>query len=196
MKKASFIVLIHMLCGYGFAQDFFYSFENPEIRTYLKKNRTEEAFNSLICMDSFEEFSCVDNFDDIRYEQYSKKYYYRSGKAVFDEEYNDDIRVVKSNYFNTDTIFSITEHKGDLLWNIKIFNKKGGMYDTGNFKDGNGKLKYYRQNGSLSAIENFSNGKLNGKVVLYYSNGSIMLKGQFKDGVETGKWEEFLIKNK
>lgn len=195
MKKLLLLIAISATCISAFSQEFYYSFQNQEISKFLSDNKIEKAFNIMTCADSFEEYSCGDNYDEIKYVSYLNNYYYKCGKAVYEEVIDKEIKTVKKFYYNSDTIFSVAEYKGDLLWNMKFYNKEGQPYEIGSFKEGNGQLKYYRQNGTIGAIENFKNGKLDGKVVLYYSNGSVMLEGQFKDGEELDEWKEFVIKH-
>lgn len=194
MKKTVLSLFYLTLFAGAFSQSFEYTFENQKINLYLNEHKIENAFNILLCVETEDEYSCSNIFGEIKYNSKSKQYYYRSGKMAYKVEFVNNMRVLTTYYHNSDSIFSITEFNGRLLWNIKLYSKDGQLLEIGDFKDGTGLLKYYRQNGTMSAKENYYKGKLHGNVELYYSNGSLMLEGQFKDGDMIGACKEFFVK--
>lgn len=86
-------------------------------------------------------------------------------------------------------------------------------YKNGNkFRDGKAKstkvknenfygfVNYYYQNGKLSKIEKYKDGKLDGDYVEYYESGQVRVMGSYENGKEEGVWKIFnksgKIKNK
>ena len=60
------------------------------------------------------------------------------------------------------------------MWSGKRYNKKGKI--DFEINEGNGKLKYYHDNGKLYLEGEYLNGKENGKVKEYYDNGRLNMK--------------------
>jgi antitoxin component YwqK of YwqJK toxin-antitoxin module len=197
LKKIIIILLISILAKNAFSQDFRYYFNNNDIVKYLKENPQEIPFNDSKCSITGDtsDYNCADIFGVIKQKKINDSVYYylyKNGKHASEITEIKDSRFIKEFYYNTDTVYCIKEYKDGKFWNITFYGKNKKKLGKGAFKNGNGQLKYYRQNGTLSSIMNVINGELDGRITLYYSNGDTMLTGLYKAGKETGEWEEFL----
>jgi len=84
------------------------------------------------------------------------------------------------------------EYKNNLLWNVKgLYSIDGKALKKGNFKNGNGVLNLYRQNGSLLRTVEITNGVLHGVCRYYYSNGKTLMEGNYINGEQQGIWVEY-----
>lgn len=193
-KKIKILFFISFLGSSSFSQSFSYYFTNDEINKYLQKNPIEFAFNEIECIDAEEiSYPCVDIFgklEIINVNDNTKVFKYENGNLAVEIIDLKPIRKIKDFYFGTSLLFIERDDKNYKLQNIAFYTKTGKKLDIGNFKNGSGELKCYRQNETLSAILNYKNGELDGKVTLYYSNGKIMLEGSFNEGKEVGDWKE------
>ncbi len=59
------------------------------------------------------------------------------------------------------------------------------------FKDGNGKLIDYYENGNIFSISNYKNGILDGEYEEYHTNGKIAKRGKYSSNNKKGEWLEF-----
>ena len=60
----------------------------------------------------------------------------------------------------------------------------------------NGKEKIYYENGQISSIKNYKDGKANGEYIEYYTDGELKLKGSYKNGLREGEFKTYLINSK
>jgi len=193
-KEINILLFISFLGGSSFSQSFSYYFNNDEINKYLHKNPIEFAFNEIECIDVEDiSFPCVGIFgklEILNVNDSTRVFKYENGNLATEIIDLKSSKKIKDFYFGTSLVFSESEYNKNMLINITFYTKKGKKLDIGNFKNGSGELKCYRQNETLSAILSYKNCKLDGKVKLYYSNGKIMLEGSYKEGKEVGDWKE------
>jgi hypothetical protein len=199
MVKNKILIYFLFLSYSSFSQSFRYYFENLKINEFLEQNPIEHAFNEVECFfvdeNDTDGYNCDNNFGKLKtvtVNDSTEVLQYQNGNLATEIIDLKPIRKVKNFYFGTSLVFSECEYKNNKLNNITFYTKNGKKLDIGNLKNGSGKLKYYRQNETVSAILDLKNGILDGKVILYYSNGKKMLEGSFKEGTEVGDWKEFI----
>jgi antitoxin component YwqK of YwqJK toxin-antitoxin module len=89
------------------------------------------------------------------------------------------------------------EYKDNVLWNVKkLLDKNGKPLKPGNFKNGNGTLNIYRENGTLLRTVEIKNGVLNGICTYYYSTGQVLMTGNYESNHQNGVWTEYDISGK
>jgi antitoxin component YwqK of YwqJK toxin-antitoxin module len=85
-------------------------------------------------------------------------------------------------------------YKNNLIWNVKkLLDKNGKSLKQGNFKNGNGTLNLYRENGTLLRTIEVKNGSLNGICTYYYSTGQVLMQGKYLNDLQEGVWNEYDI---
>ena len=143
-----------------------------------------------------------------------KEYY--DGKLIFEGEYKDDKKNGKGKCYDHNT--GELEFEGEFLYDWKIkgkeyikgklefegeyyFNNKydGKGYDeNGNIlyvlKNGNGKVKYYHSDRSISFDGENLNGKKSGQGKEYYEN-ILYFEGKFLDGKRNGFGKQYFYKS-
>lgn len=89
------------------------------------------------------------------------------------------------------------EYRGYLIWNVKkLLDKNGKPLNPGNFKNGNGTLNIYKENGALLRTVEIKNGALNGICIYYYSTGQVLMTGNYVNNLQDGVWIEYDINGK
>ena len=73
----------------------------------------------------------------------------------------------------------------------KEYYENGKISVIGSFKNGKGEgeWKWHRLNGNLEKIGSFKNGKQEGEWKLYYENGKLKIIENFKNGKQEGEWK-------
>ena len=121
------------------------------------------------------------------------KEYNNEGELIFEGEYYYNHRLKGKEY-----IKGKLEFEGDYLskqkWNGKGYDENGNIiYELIN---GNGKVKEYNINGTLSFEGEYLNGKKNGKVKEYNTNGNLIFKGRYKNGKKNGIGKDYQLNGK
>jgi hypothetical protein len=99
--------------------------------------------------------------------------------------------------YDKGALFAEIEYKGNLIWNVKkLLDPNGKPLKKGNFKNGNGTLKLYKENGILLRTVNLKNGVLNGICTYYYSTGQILMTGNYLNNHPDGGWTEYSLNGK
>jgi antitoxin component YwqK of YwqJK toxin-antitoxin module len=89
------------------------------------------------------------------------------------------------------------EYKDNIIWNVKkLLDKEGRPLKRGNFKNGNGTLHIYRENGVLLRKIEIKNGALNGICTYYYSTGQVLMTGNYVNNNQYGVWTEYDIQGR
>ena len=150
--------------------------------------------------------------DDIRNGKGKEKNY--NGKLIFEGEYLDgkkwkgiyceydkyDSLIFEGNYENGDKngkgkIFQ----KNNIVFEGEFFNGKrwnGNGYDIkGNqvytLKNGNGFVKEYYSNNTISLEGGYKNGEKNGFIKIYNYSGNLIFEGEYLDGKRNGRGKEY-----
>ena len=172
-----------------------YKIKSDSINNYLNENNQDYIGDNSVCLTDTDtkETKCQDQFSEYTESIKNNEIIatYSNGKVKSITKISGINKTVTIYYFNSTQMFMRREYKNGMLWNIEFYNKKGIKLNSGSFSNGQGELKYYRQNNSISMISHFTNGKTNGLVKLLYSNGSTMALGQCKNGEKSGVWKEY-----
>lgn len=87
-------------------------------------------------------------------------------------------------FFSSGKINYICEYKHDRLYNIFLVKDSlGNKLDFGEFKNGNGKVRKFYENGKLKEVGEFKNGCRHGKWTRYSEKGDVMNITEFENGV-------------
>src|SRR5579859_4531292 len=72
---------------------------------------------------------------------------------------------------------------------FEYYHSNGKLKHTGSFKNDRevGEHRWYTDAGTIEAVENYRDGKLNGAFKEYHSNGKLSQETSFKDGLQEGK---------
>ncbi|WP_291255337.1 toxin-antitoxin system YwqK family antitoxin [Fusobacterium sp.] len=114
--------------------------------------------------------------------------------------------IIGCSNINAKITHEITHHKNGRIENdITLVNgvRDGKVFSY--FEDGTLSVKGYFKNGErdrewyfydentkkISAIENYSKGKLEGEQLYYYPNGKLKLTGNYKSDIRVGFWEMY-----
>ena len=95
-------------------------------------------------------------------------------------------------YREDGSIDKIETFADDVLNEKRNF-ENGKLTHVEHYKDGklDGKSEFYNENGKLMSVFHFKAEELDGKWENYYESGKLMGVGYFKDGKEDGKWESY-----
>lgn len=105
---------------------------------------------------------------------------------------NDTYHGITKYYFSNGKLNAICEFKDGKLWNVnQMYDNSGRKLNSGDFSDGNGKLKLYYANGKLFRESLMQGGLANGPTEYYYKNGALMIKGTFRAGKIINTWTEY-----
>lgn len=86
---------------------------------------------------------------------------------------------------------------GKLVWN-KAYHPNGQLLLDATFAEGkaDGEWKYYREDGSLSRIENFKGGRKHGVTISYYQKGHKQIEEYYENGLLSGPSRSWKYYNK
>ena len=97
-----------------------------------------------------------------------KTWYAENGNIVLEETYNNNrIEGPQKAYYENGNIKSIVDYKNNRVVGITAYSKDGKILHQDNFKNGNGKWKYF------------------------WSNGKVLEEGQYKNWVKDGIWKKY-----
>tara|TARA_B100000902_G_scaffold365015_1_gene385505 strand:- start:316 stop:1839 length:1524 start_codon:yes stop_codon:yes gene_type:complete len=145
------------------------------------------------------------------------KYFHRSGNLSSEGKYSNGFKISQWIYYydsgNLDEIGSYLSGLKHDLWgrfyengNLKqeeeyslgkllnisnFYLKDESIIENKTFKDGNGLLYDYYENGKLFSISNYKNGSLEGAYEEYHINGKISKRGKYSSNTKKGEWLEF-----
>lgn len=118
------------------------------------------------------------------------KLFYDNGNLEIQATYNNDS--ITGNFiafYKDSTVKTNIEYKSGKPYNIIIVNDSlGKAVSYGQFKNGNGSLKTYHNNGKTFMEEDYTNGLKNGSSITYFNNGEVNIKGKYLNGKATGEW--------
>jgi antitoxin component YwqK of YwqJK toxin-antitoxin module len=112
-----------------------------------------------------------------------KTWYSQNGNIVLQEYYkNNKIEGEQKAYYENGAIKSIVEYKNSKVMGITAYGKDGKILHHDDFKDGNGKWKYYWENGHVLEEGQYKNWVKDGVWKKYRENGELDTVIEYKNG--------------
>lgn len=139
-------------------------------------------------------FKCSTKPLNNNYEEY---YYNENGDSTLHVKCQGDKVYECWEYYRNTQLKSHAKYDGDRLTNIfEVYDTSGALLDFGNFKDGNGFVKCYNNNGELESTGEFRDGMRQGWWVNYHFSGEVIDSVFYDDGIIVGKNALIIPNNK
>lgn len=85
---------------------------------------------------------------------------------------NDKLEGIVKRFYDNNLLKSKVLYKNNKLWNIiSVYDENQNLLNYGNFKDGNGLVNVYHNNGKLEYSGRYKNGKAEGKWIYITDRG-------------------------
>lgn len=116
-----------------------------------------------------------------------ERYSYKSGSSIDSASLSDKIKTQKENvYRDNNTLYYTIEFKDTLVDALQFYDLQGQKLPMGTYKNGEGTLRTYYENGVLYRVSNFKNYVLEGYSKIYNEEGVAFAKVNYeKDACTT-----------
>ncbi|WP_410207737.1 toxin-antitoxin system YwqK family antitoxin [Fusobacterium sp.] len=112
-----------------------------------------------------------------------KTWYSENGNIVLQEYYrNNKVEGEQKAYYENGAIKSVVEYKGSRVMGMVAYGRNGEILHKDDFKNGNGKWKYFWGNGNVLEEGQYKNWAKDGTWKKYRKNGELDTVTEYKNG--------------